>query len=82
MKVQELNHVEMQNVNGGLLGLDGLLGGGGNSTDLLSNLANGLNTGIGYSSVESGNENTGEYYRSNNLSIGLGLLTNLLGSTR
>lgn len=82
MKVQELNYTEMQNVNGGLLGLDGLLGGGGNGSDLFSNLANGLGTNIGFSSVNSGNENTGEYYRSNSLNIGLDLLTNLLGSTK
>ena len=82
MKIQELNHAEMQQVNGGLLGLDGLLGGGsGNNSNLLTSLANGLGLNLSFSSIESGNENTGSYFKSNSFSLGGNLLSNILGGS-
>lgn len=91
MKYTELNHAEMQEVNGGLLGLDGLLGGsgmlggllGGSSSDTnntSSDLGNGIQLGIGNSSTTYESAN-GDSYTTRNFQVGLGLLTKLFGST-
>jgi bacteriocin-like protein len=75
MKIQELNHAEMQQVNGGLLGF------GGNSNNLLANLTNGLGLNLNFTRETAGNEHTGEYATASSFGLGLNLLSCLLGGT-
>ena len=81
MKIQELNHSEMQEVNGGGL-LDGLLGGGSGSNNLLANLVNNLGLNLNFSRATSSHNADGSSNTSRTqFSLGANLLSGLLGNS-
>jgi bacteriocin-like protein len=71
MKIQELNNTEMQQVNGGFLGL-----GNGNSS-FLGGITNSLGLHVGYESHSSGDHDS--YSKSTKFSLGLGSSTEIAG---